>query len=655
MDISNIIQGLLAQADQAYHDGDSPVMSDGAYDSLRQQVPELETVGAPALTSSFQKVAHVEKLRSLDNVFTPDELSEWISRMEIKSGLVCECKLDGLALCLTYVDRKLVRAATRGDGIIGDDVTGHAMYIDSIPKNLPAEIPNGEFEVTGEVLMLRSTLKAINDTLLVEGKQPLSNTRNAAAGVMRNTDPEILKSRKLVFVPYGFSQNLIDLTGAVSYHDVMCLLELAFDRSMIHASFSLTDIGARNIYQELQEARNSLDYDIDGMVVKASILSERSRLGYTSRAPNWAIAVKFPAEEAITQLTEINYTVGRTGVITPVARLQPVRVGGVIVSNCTLHNFDEIDRLGICVGSIVTIARRGDVIPKIINCLVQGQDTVSVRPGNCPSCGTPLRQDTVMLYCDNSTECMDQLIARLTYFVSREVMDIKGIGPELCDLLIRRGFVKYPFDLFKLDNHDMILLDRLIGEKTLIKLQTEINNKFTMRLDKFITGLCIDGVGQTVANIIGNYYEDFTTMYLEAMAVSTLGFGHSNLKNVVGIGPIIFETFMKGLVDNLELLQNVYAHQQDPYHNLIPLKIQAMPVIGKALANQTFVITGSFPVSRDLIKERIVLLGGKVSGSVSKKTTAIIVGTNPGTKYDDAIRLGVTVIREAKAREMGLI
>jgi DNA ligase (NAD+) len=351
-------------------------------------------------------------------------------------------------LCLTYNDRKLVRAATRGDGTIGDDVTGHARYIDNIPLELPAEIPHTGFEITGEVLMLRSTLERVNADLINGGKQPLANTRNAAAGALRNIDPTILQTRKLVFVPYGFSQSLIDAVGSKNYLDVMSLLELAFDRTMIKSTFSMTTVGVENIYNEMLAMRNQLDYDIDGVVIKAVNFNERERLGATSRAPNWAIAVKFPAEEAITVVKDIEFTVGRTGVITPVARLEPVRVGGVIVSNCTLHNFDEIDRLNLNVNSLVTIARRGDVIPKVINTL-SPQNTPYVRPTHCPSCKTALRQDTVMLYCDNRLECMDQLVSRLTYFVSREVMDVRGIGPEICDMLVRRGFVKNPYEIFE--------------------------------------------------------------------------------------------------------------------------------------------------------------------------------------------------------------
>ena len=652
--ITTIIDKLIEDADKAYHDGSGqPKMSDAAYDSLRKLAPDNLKVGAPANTTSFQKVTHVERLRSLDNVFSIDELQDWMKRV-LNGGVVGEFKLDGLALCLTYNGRKLVRAATRGDGLIGDDVTGHALKIDNIPKELPAELPNIGFEITGEVLMLRSTLAAVNAELIAAGKPALANARNAAAGVMRNLDSNILLTRKLVFVPYGFSQSLIDAVGSKNYLDVMSLLELAFDRSLIKMTYSLSTVGVVNIYNEMLAMRNQLDYDIDGVVIKAVNFEERERLGVTSRAPNWAIAVKFPAEEAITVLKDIEYTVGRTGVITPVARLEPVHVGGVVVSNCTLHNFDEIDRLGLNVNSLVTIARRGDVIPKVINTLTTGTSKYK-RPTNCPSCDSLLRQDTVMLYCDNKFECIDQLVSRLTYFVSRDVMDIRGIGPEICDLLVRRGYVKNPYDIFGQDNRTWVEVSGLIGDLTTEKIVNELRSKLTMRLDKFITGLCIDGIGSTVANLIANYYGNFTTMYLEMLLVEATGSNSSNLKNVLGIGNVIHDSFMEGLKDNCDILKSIHEYQQDPYNNHIPITIEPMPVVGNALAGSTYVITGSFDVSRDVIKERIIAMGGKVSGSVSKKTTGVIVGSNPGSKLDDAIRIGVPVIREHKAKEMSLI
>ena len=653
-DVNSIIGKLIAEADKAYHDGSGPTtMTDSAYDSLRKLAPDNMNVGAPAVTSSFQKVAHAERLRSLDNVFSIEELNEWMTRIT-QGGVAGEFKLDGLALCLTYNDRKLVRAATRGDGTIGDDVTGHARYIDNIPLELPAEIPHTGFEITGEVLMLRSTLERVNADLINAGKQPLANTRNAAAGALRNIDPTILQTRKLVFVPYGFSQSLIDAVGSKNYLDVMSLLELAFDRTMIKSTFSMTTVGVENIYNEMLAMRNQLDYDIDGVVIKAVNFNERERLGTTTRAPNWAIAVKFPAEEAITIVKDIEFTVGRTGVITPVARLEPIRVGGVIVSNCTLHNFDEIDRLNLNVNSLVTIARRGDVIPKVINTL-SPPTTPYTRPTHCPSCDTPLRQDNVMLYCDNRSNCLDQLVSRLAYFVSREVMDIRGIGPEICDMLVRRGYVKNPYEIFGLDNHALVEISTLLGDLTTKKIVAELNSKLNMRLDKFITGLCIDGIGPTVANLIANYYGNFVTMYLELLLIESTGSSSSNLKNVVGIGDVIHDSFIEGMLDNVKIMQLINEHHADPYNNALPITVEPMPVVGDTLAGNTYVITGSFDVSRDVIKERIISMGGKVSGSVSSKTTAVIVGSNPGSKLDDAIRLGVAVIRESKAREMSLI
>ena len=260
-----------------------------------------------------------------------------------------------------------------------------------------------------------------------------------------------------------------------------------------------------------------------------------------------------------------------------------------------------------------------------------------------------------MLYCDNRLECMDQLVSRLTYFVSREVMDVRGIGPEICDILVRRGFVKNPYEIFGLDNRAFVEISTLLGDLTTTKIVNELRSKLTMRLDKFITGLCIDGVGPTVANLIANYYGNFVTMYLELLLIEATGSSSSNLKNVVGIGDVIHDSFIEGMLDNVDVIKKIHDQLNDPHNRTLPITVDPMPVVGDTLAGSTYVITGSFEVSRDVIKERIVSMGGKVSGSVSGKTTGVIVGSNPGSKLDDAIRLGVPVIRENKAKEMSLI
>lgn len=647
MDATNLINRILSEADQKYHDGDQPIISDDAYNSLRRLIP-ADQVGSPAITTSFQKVEHLEKLRSLDNVFSVEELNEWLNHNKIQGGVSAECKLDGLALCLTYTDRKLVRAATRGDGTVGDDVTGHAMYIDNTPKTLPAELPAITFEITGEVLMQRSTLAEINAKLIQQGKPTLANTRNAAAGVMRNTNLDIVKERKLVFVPYGFSQSLIDVTGFKTYLEVMSLLELVFDRSMIRGVFSMTNQGVEQVYNEMHIVRDTLDYDIDGVVIKVNNLQERQRLGVTTRAPNWAIAAKFPAVEAITLLKDITYTVGRTGVITPVAHLQPVQVGGVMVSNCTLHNFDEIDRLGIVKGTLVTIARRGDVIPKIIQ--VHQNDKVEpfTRPTICPCCKSVLRQDAVMMYCDNRKECLDQRVAKLTYFVSREVMDIRGIGPEICHMLISCSFVDNPYDLMRMDHQYCREIAGIIGDVTTEKILTEIRAKTTMRIDKFIAGLCIDGVGSKVSLLLAEHYRNFHVLYdhVAQLITAEISFAKDSFTNLEGIGPILSKAIVEGFIENFEVIKWIKEYMDDPHANYLPITVQSMPSKSDELEGKSYVITGSFPMSRDLIKELIMARGGKVTGSVSKKTTGVIVGHNPGSKLDDAVRLEVPVIRD---------
>ena len=651
--IDNILN-MLKSADEQYHNGDQPSMSDAAYDALRAMAPTHEAVGATP-TSGFVKVNHREKLLSLDNVFDEEQFAKWMQPFN-GMGMSCELKLDGLALSLVYRDRQLTHALTRGDGIIGESIGVRARYIDNIPLMLPGDFPLGVYCINGEVQMLRSTLATVNQQLESVGQQPLSNTRNAAAGAIRNLDPEILQTRKLVFTPYGFSNSLVRATGFRTYCETMALIEIAFKRDMAMPIFLTNDLVGLNLYREAIIRRPNLDYDIDGVVFKLDSFAERTRLGDTTRAPRWAIAAKLPPMEAVTRIREVEYTIGRTGVITPVAILDPVVVGGVVVSKCTLHNFKEIERLKLCADSLVTVVRRGDVIPKIVQVLSEDGEPIKP-PDYCPCCNHSLFQENVHLYCTNEDECVDQWVAKLNYFVSRECMDIKGIGPDICDTLIRNGFIDgTPYKLFDLSVADWRQIADLIGDKTAEKIFDSMTSKQTMRLDKFILGLCIENVGPSVAYAIANRYVTFEALFHDLHRIQTDATNGSNLHGIDGVGTVIIQDFSYGLAVNERVITAVY----DNMHNRrtidgMSIVVESMVTSGTPLLGKTYVITGTFEMPRKELKDRILALGGKVSSSVSSKTTAVLVGSNPGNKYEDAKTLGVEIIEQSDFHKLGLI
>lgn len=664
--------GLVKYHQHLYYILDKPEISDAEFDGLYQALLKLEaeqpenvrpdsptqTVGYVTTNTPFSPVEHFKPLLSLGNVFNEDELKQFIGTLPTDSYVALEMKLDGLAVALTYCNRQLVRAATRGDGVTGEDITANILTINSVPRRLNGYFPKEEFEVHGEVTLPLSALKDINDGLIAQGKKPFANARNAAAGSLRQKDPEKTRQRKLRFNPYGCDQRLIDLYKPATYEELIGLLSTNFDTratmTKLVASDCMEDI--QTWYLEAQEMRSKLDYDIDGVVIKVNEFIHREELGERNREPRWATAYKFPAGTAITTLEAVDWQVGRTGVLTPVARLKPVALMGVTVSNCTLHNLDEIARLDLCLGDTVTISRQGDVIPKVTHVFTELrprlQQTV-VAPKACPSCGQPTVMNPPFLLCGNK-ECISIRIAKAVYLVSRDCLDIDGLGEQITAELVELDLFKYSiFDIFDLPQLSTCLEVAGVGDKVRAKIIHEVDQRRVMRLDRLIASLGIPGVAGTTAKIIANHFRTFENFKQSLIVGCREPSEFYDIGNLDGIGPITADAWAKGLLEihdtesNLNLAKNILTAEHSGL-----IRISSMPEIKSDLAGKTYVITGSFAMNRNHIKELLQQKGAKVSGSISPQTTALIAGENGGSKLSKAESLGIPVLNEQQLKDL---
>ncbi|ACC56070.1 DNA ligase, NAD-dependent [Acinetobacter baumannii 1397084] len=648
---------LIAKHNHAYYVMDQPTISDSEYDhlfhqlkALEEQYPELvqadsptTKVGGQAL-SKFESVTHVVPMLSLGNVFNQEDLFAFARRVEErlpnqKVQYEVELKLDGLAISLWYENGVLVRGVTRGDGETGEDITQNVKTIRNLPKVLHSEkyeIPR-LLEVRGEVLMPKSGFEKLNADQEAKGEKTFANPRNAAAGSLRQLDPNIAAARPLAFYAYGIAQCEPN-HGLTTMHDsLQWLTELGFQiAERQYLCNSIQEVQQR--YEQIQQERPNLQVEIDGMVVKVDDLKQQQQLGFLSREPRWATAYKFPAQAALTTVEQIDWQVGRTGTLTPVARLNPVFVGGVTVSNVTLHNIGEIHRLDVRIGDTVSVYRTGDVIPKVEKVWPEfrpAEAEVVHLPESCPVCASPvvMPEGEALARCSGGLYCAAQRIEAIRHFVSRKAMDIEGLGDRWVESLLRLDLLKDVADIYHLHEHRETLLGiEKMGEKSVQNLIDAIEASKKTTLARFIYALGIRGVGETTARMLANTFQT-----LEALKAANV----EALKKTPDVGDITAEWIADFFLapHNIEVLDRLIAAG---IHWDAPTAPTRQPLNG-----ESWVLTGTLEqMTRDQATQMLQALGARVSGSVSSKTKCVVAGEKAGSKLEKAAKLGIPVMNE---------
>ncbi|MDB3954132.1 NAD-dependent DNA ligase LigA [Alphaproteobacteria bacterium] len=657
----------IAHHDWRYHQQDDPEISDASYDSLRRQNEEIEIrfphlkradspsdrIGA-SVSSSFKKVAHSRPMLSLGNAFGDEDVQEFDARVRRFLGLreedpvdiVAEPKIDGLSASLRYENGKLQLGATRGDGAFGEDITRNLRTIADIPDTLSGDVPD-IIGIRGEVYMGRNDFFSLNDRQETAGDKPFANPRNAAAGSLRQLDSAITSQRPLRFFAYSVGEQS-DTIDATQWELLQSLKRWGFPiNPLTRRCSTISDVlGA---YREIGEQRADLDYDIDGVVYKVDRLDYQERLGLVSRAPRWAIAHKFPAEQAETVLERIDIQVGRTGALTPVAQLKPITVGGVVVSRATLHNEDEIKRKGMREGDHVIIQRAGDVIPQVVRPIVEkrgNKTTPYIFPTVCPECGSAaVREgDEAVRRCSGGLVCPAQAIERLKHFVSRDAFDIEGFGAKHIETFHEEGIIKTPADIFRLSNIKKILEKREgWGPQSVANLMAGIEERRTIALDRFIYALGIRQVGQATARLLARHFNSLLNLRTASAAANDPNHtAYKDLVNIDGIGPAVIDDIAAffGEAQNQTLLDDL-----DTLLDIQEFTVQT--TAESPVSNKTVVFTGSLEkMNRSEAKARAESLGAKVTGSVSKKTDFVVAGADAGSKAQKAQDLGITVLTE---------
>ena len=646
-----------------YYVEDSPELPDAEYDRMMQQLlsiesehPELVSVDSPSqrvggeALDGFTQVQHEIPMLSLDNAFSDEELEAFEKRMNDRliakpvSLFCCEPKLDGLAVSLLYVNGKLVQAGTRGDGSTGENITENVRTIRCIPLTLQGEGWPTRLEVRGEVFMPKAGFDALNERALKRGEKPFANPRNAAAGSLRQLDSKITATRPLSF--YAYSVGVIDGGELEKSHYQRFVQLKGWGLPMCEETKqcrSLTEVKA--YYKDILERRDALKYEIDGVVIKVDDIELQEQLGFVARAPRWAIAYKFPAQEELTVLNDVEFQVGRTGAITPVAKLEPVFVGGVTVSNATLHNADEIARLGVHIGDTVIIRRAGDVIPQIVSVVEARRPEDSkaiIYPATCPACDSKLErvEGEVVTRCGAGLVCPAQRKEALKHFVSRKALDVDGLGDKVVEQLVDKEMVETPADLFKLSAGVLTVLERM-GPKSAQNVVDALNKAKATTLPRFLYSLGIREVGEATA---ANLALHFST--LEAVQAATL----EQLIEVSDVGDIVAKHVL-----------NFFA---EPHNQAVIEDLQVMGIhwpeikaldesVPQPLAGKVVVLTGTLhKLKRNEAKAALQELGAKVTGSVSKKTDILFAGEAAGSKLTKAEELGVEIMNEEQLIEL---
>ncbi|MFW2373997.1 MAG: NAD-dependent DNA ligase LigA [Gammaproteobacteria bacterium] len=668
-DINKIERRIAQLCDQLNHHSyqyyvlDDPEIPDAEYDRLYRELQQLEAeypqfishesptqrVGDQPL-SGFSQVRHEMPMLSLDNVFSDEELEAFnkriMQRLDTEDTLefAAEPKLDGLAVSLLYRDGKLLRAGTRGDGTTGEDITQNIRTLHSIPLKLLGHSYPELLEVRGEVFMPREGFERLNQQARDRGDKPFVNPRNAAAGSLRQLDPKITASRPLAMYCYavGKVEGMDQMPGRHS--DLLDRLldwglPLCRERAVVRGVN-----GCLGYYQNMSQQRSQLPYEIDGVVYKVDRLDLQKELGFVSRAPRWAIAHKFPAQEEMTRVNGIEFQVGRTGALTPVARLEPVFVGGVTVSNATLHNMDEVQRKDVRVGDQVIVRRAGDVIPEVVR-VVPGSRQAKVKPvqlpHQCPVCSSDVIQEEgeVVARCSGGLYCPAQRKESIKHFASRKAMDVDGLGDKLVEQLVDEQLIDHVDDLYRLTVEQLAGLERM-GQKSAQNLVAALEQSKVTQLARFIYALGVREVGEATAQNLARHYGSLQAL-MEA--------DEESLQTVPDVGPIVaahvYSFFRQP--HNLEVIEKLHSagiHWQD---------LPVMDVAEQSLAGQTFVLTGSLTMmTRDEAKQALQAKGAKVTGSVSKKTDYVVVGDSPGSKATKAEQLGVRIIDESELQAL---
>lgn len=657
-DVAHKVEKLRAELNEhnyRYYVLDEPNVPDAEYDrllrelqKLEEQYPALVTPDSPTQrvgatpAKEFNEVQHTVPMLSLDNAFDDEEVLAFDKRVHDRLGThetveyICEPKLDGVAISLVYTNGVLTRAATRGDGVTGEDITSSIRTIPSVPLHLRGKHYPKFLDVRGEIYIPKAEFEKLNARLSKQNEKTFVNPRNAAAGSLRQLDPQITASRPLAFFAHGLGK----VSGEIIANRHSKMLEQLREwglRSCPEIRVVKGIEGCLTYYQQMQKKRDKLPYEIDGVVYKVDSIDLQERLGFVARAPRWAIAHKFPAQEELTKILAIEFQVGRTGALTPVARLEPVFVGGVTVSNATLHNMDEIARKDVRVGDTVIIRRAGDVIPEVVSVVKNRRPahTKSVKlPTHCPVCGSDVikPEGEAAARCIGELYCPAQRKEAIKHFASRKAMNIEGLGDKIVEQFADEGLIKNVADLYSLKQSQLETLERM-GEKSAANLCEAIENSKTTTLPRFLYGLGIRDVGETTASNLALYFRDLESL---------MHADEETLQAVPDIGPIV--------------AANVAAffrqsHNLEIIHRLIEQGVHwptvSAPVGKQPLANKTFVLTGTLEsMSRDEATARVQKLGAKVSGSVSKKTSYVVAGSDPGSKLKNAEKLGVPILEE---------
>lgn len=651
----------LRHHEYLYHVMDAPELPDAVYDRLMRELRELEAqhphlitpdsptqrVGAAPLTA-FGQIRHEVPMLSLDNVFDEESFLAFNKRVQdrLKNGVelvwCCELKLDGLAVSLLYENGLLVRAATRGDGTTGEDITANVRTIRAIPLKLEGDNIPARVEVRGEVFLPLAGFEKINDDARRSGGKVFANPRNAAAGSLRQLDPRITAKRPLTFFCYGVG--LLE-GGEMPRSHLGRLQQFKTWGLSVSDRVQLCDSPQTvlDFYHRVQNDRPTLGFDIDGVVIKVNELDLQEQLGFVARAPRWAVAFKFPAQEQMTFVRDVEFQVGRTGAITPVARLEPVQVAGVLVSNATLHNADEIARLGLRIGDKVVIRRAGDVIPQVVNVVLseRPENTREIDfPDKCPVCNSDVErvEGEVVTRCTGGLICAAQRKEALKHFVSRRALDVDGMGDKIIDQLVEKEYVTTPTDLFRLSAGKMTGLDRM-GPKSAQNVVNALEKAKETTFARFLYALGIREVGEATAAGLAAHFSSLAA--LEGASIE-------DLQKVPDVG-IVVATHVFNFFEeesNREVIRQLV--EEVGIHWPTPLVV-TVKEIDSPFAGKTVVLTGSLSLmSRDDAKARLVVLGAKVAGSVSKKTDLVIAGEAAGSKLTKAQELGIEVIDETK-------
>ena len=655
-----------------YYVRDAPIISDAEFDQmlrrlagLEEQYPELRTpdsptrlVGGAGFATDFTSADHLERMLSLDNVFSTEEFDVWAARIRAEVGsdvpdvpYLCELKVDGIALALVYREGRLVRAATRGDGRTGEDVTLNARTIDDVPERLTAseDYPTpAVLEVRGEVFFRVADFEALNAALVEDGKSPFANPRNSAAGSLRQKDPAVTARRKLRMICHGLGH--IEGFRPATLHDGYLALR-AWGLPVSEHTTRVEDVaGALDRIAYWGEHRHDVSHEIDGVVVKVDDVALQRRLGSTSRAPRWAIAYKYPPQEVQTKLLDIRVNVGRTGRVTPFAFMEPVQVSGSTVGLATLHNAAEVKRKGVLIGDTVVIRKAGDVIPEVLGPIVDlrdGSEREFVMPTHCPECGTelaPAKEGDADIRCPNSRSCPAQLRERVFHVAGRGAFDIEALGYEAAIALLQAGVITDEGDLFSLNEADLMRTELFTTKGGVLsangkRLLANLNKAKAVPLWRVLVALSIRHVGPTAARALATEFGDLET--IEAASIEQLA-------GVDGVGVTIADAVTEWFT--VDWHRAIVQKWREAGVRMADERAAGVP---RTLAGLTIVVTGSLDgFSRDEAKEAILARGGKASGSVSKKTDYVVAGDSPGSKYDKAVELGVAILDEDGFRRL---